>query len=268
MKTKKSNDFLEYHIRNISKKFDTGKMNLSVEIISNFSLSISNIESIVMLGPSGCGKSTLLKIIGGILPATSGTLELGGINYGNELPKEVLKKFGFVFQNDNLLQWRTVKGNLNFMLEMMSLKGPEWKERVEEMLDLVGLLKYENFYPHELSGGMRQRVGIARALVHSPEILVFDQPFGALDAITRKMLAVELLRIWKKTKTTLIMVTNNVDEAVLLAERVLVFSNAPMRLLEEVRVDIPVAEREASVSQNADYLNICEKLAGIIRNEG
>jgi NitT/TauT family transport system ATP-binding protein len=258
----------KYVVNRISKSFGTGQKEGSIEVVRDFSINIAEMESIVMLGPSGCGKSTLLKILGGVLPATEGELSLDGVNYGKELPKSVLRKFGFVFQTDNLLQWRTVEGNLRFMLETMHLKGKEWDERVDEMLNIVGLLKYKSFYPHELSGGMKQRVGIARALVHAPEVLVFDQPFGALDAITRKMLAFELLRIWRKTETTLVMVTNNVDEAVLLAERVLLFSKLPATIVKETRVDIPLDQRTGNILQDAQFIETCKVITEAIRSIG
>ena len=221
-----------------------------------------------MLGPSGCGKSTLLKMLGGIMPATSGKMVLDGVDYGNQLPREALRKFGFVFQGDNLLQWRTVEGNLRFVLETMHLKGPEWEERIDEMLNIVGLLKYKDFYPHELSGGMKQRVGIARALVHAPQALVFDQPFGALDAITRKMLAFELLRIWQSTQTMLVMTTNNVDEAVLLANRVLVFSKLPATVVREFPVEIPFEQRGGHIMQDGRFTAACKEILAVVRSIG
>ncbi len=256
-----------FSIQHLGKSFGGGKSQ-SLEVVSDFSLDIGEKESVVMLGPSGCGKSTLLKMLGGILPATSGKMVLDGVDYGNELPRSTLRKFGFVFQGDNLLQWRTVEGNLRFVLETMHLKGPEWEERIDAMLNIVGLLRYKDFYPHELSGGMKQRVGIARALVHAPQVLVFDQPFGALDAITRKMLAFELLRIWQTTQTMLIMTTNNVDEAVLLANRVLVFSKLPATVVREFNVDIPFEQRGGHIMQDERFTSTCRDVLGVVRSIG
>ena len=197
-------------VEHIAKSFGEGSG--ATDVIRDISMNIAEKEMVCILGPSGCGKSTFMKILGGILPASSGRIILDGKDYGVQLPREILRRFGFVFQGDNLLQWRTAEGNLRFNLETMHLKGPQWDRRVDEMLEIVGLSQYRRIYPHELSGGMKQRVGIARALVHDPEILLLDQPFGALDAITRKMLTFEMLNIWKETQKTMVMVTNSVDD--------------------------------------------------------
>lgn len=154
---------------------------------------------------------------------------------------------------------------MRIMLKIMKLKGEQWEKRIDEMLGIVGLLDYKKVYPHELSGGMKQRVGIARALVHDPDILILDQPLGALDAITRKMLSYELLNIWKKTQKTVVMVTNNVDEAILLANRIFVLSNKPAVITHEIKVDIPVEERNAAIGQNARYNELREQINDIIR---
>ncbi len=253
-------------IKNISKSFVIdGKTGKTLEVVKNISMDIAEKEFIAILGNSGCGKSTFLKIIGGIQEATGGEIILDDVNYGNCLPREVLKNFGFVFQSNNLLQWRTAEGNLKFMLETMKLKGPQWKNRVEEMLDLVGLLDYKTVYPHELSGGMRQRVGIARALVHNPEVLILDQPLGALDAITRQMLAYEILNIRKKTQKNIVMVTNNVEEALLLADRIFIFSDLPATVLHEIKVDIPMEERDENIHMLQRFRDLRETINNIIR---
>jgi ABC-type nitrate/sulfonate/bicarbonate transport system ATPase subunit len=186
-------------------------------------------------------------------------------DYGSEIPRQVLHRFGFVFQNNNLLQWRTVAGNLQFMLETMRRKGPFWEKRVDEMLDIVGLLAYRDAYPHELSGGMRQRVGIARALVHDPEMLIMDQPLGALDAITRRMLTYEILRIWNETQKTIVMVTNNVDEALILAHRIIVFSRLPARVIHEIPIDIPFDERGPQLFADPHFLALREQVNDMAR---
>ena len=139
----------------IAKSFGEGSS--ATKVISDISMDIAEKEMVCILGPSGCGKSTFMKILGGILPASSGRIVLDGTDYGVQLPREILRRFGFVFQGDNLLQWRTAEGNLRFNLETMHLKGPQWNRRVDEMLDIVGLSQYRRIYPHELSGGMKQR---------------------------------------------------------------------------------------------------------------
>lgn len=254
-----------FSVKHIAKSFGSKDEGNYVEVIKDISMDIKEKEFIVILGNSGCGKSTFLKILSGIETATEGSMELNGVDIGKCVPREAVKKFGFVFQNHNLLPWRTTAGNLKFMLQVMKLKGPEWEKRVDEMLDIVGLLDYKRVYPHELSGGMKQRVGIARALVHNPDILVLDQPLGALDAITRKMLSYEILNIWKKTQKTVIMVTNNVDEALLLANRIFILSNKPAVITHEIEVDIPVEARDHNIGQNARFNELRSEINDIIR---
>ena len=254
-----------FSVKHIAKTFgEKGERNY-VEVLKDISMDIEEKEFIVILGNSGCGKSTFLKILAGLEEASDGSMELNGTDIGKCVPRSELRKFGFVFQNHNLLPWRTAAGNLKFMLRIMKLKGKQWEERVDQMLDVVGLLDYKRVYPHELSGGMKQRVGIARALVHDPEILVLDQPLGALDAITRKMLSYEILNIWKKTQKTVVMVTNNVDEALLLANRIFILSNKPATITHEIKVDIPLEERNHNIGQNARYNELRAQINDIIR---
>mgnify|MGYP002545421976 FL=1 len=245
--------------RHLTKAFETDKGEKKL-VVRDVSMDIGEKQIVCILGPSGCGKSTLMKILGGIQAADEGSLLLGGQDFGVQLPRTILHRFGFVFQGDNLLQWRTAEGNLRFMLETMHLKGEKWQKRIDEMLEIVGLSQYRKIYPHELSGGMKQRVGIARALVHDPEILLLDQPFGALDAITRRMLTLEMLRIWKETQKTMVMVTNSVDEALLLAHRVYVFSPLPASIVSEIVVDIPHLERDQDTIANPRFLQLRSQL--------
>lgn len=257
---------IKLRAQNLAKSFAGPKGKEPVNVVGGISMDIFEKELIVILGPSGCGKSTFLKMLGGIQSATSGNISLDGTDYGRELPRKALKNFGFVFQNNNLLQWRTAAGNLKFMLETMHLKGPEWAARVDAMLEIVGLLDYKRVYPHELSGGMKQRVGIARALVHDPEVLIMDQPLGALDAITRRMLTYEILDIWKKTQKTILMVTNNVDEALLLAHRIFVFSPIPAKIVHEISVDIPHEARNPQILADPRFLHLRAQLNEIVRS--
>lgn len=255
-----------FHIQNISKTFGQGTPQ-EMEVLKDISLDVQESEFIVFLGNSGCGKTTLLKILAGIEPATSGSLTLAGVDHGNRISRDAVKDFGYVFQSNNLLQWRTAEGNLRFNLEVMGLKGEKWNNRIHEMLELVGLQDYKKVYPHELSGGMRQRVGIARALVHDPKILILDQPLGALDAITRKMLSHEILNIWKKTHKTVIMVTNSVDEALLLANRIFILSSPlPGTIAKEIHVDIPYDQRDLNVNKLPRYRELRAEINDYIRS--
>ncbi len=254
-----------YSIKGLQKNFISHDGKSQVEVIQDISLDVYEKEFIVILGNSGCGKSTLLKIMAGIDSATSGSIEVDGTPVGLTVPISLARRMGFVFQSNNLLPWRTAEGNLKFILNTMKLKGDMWTKRIDEMLDLVGLLEYKDVYPHELSGGMRQRVGIARALVHDPDILILDQPLGALDAITRKMLSYEILNIWKKTQKTVVMVTNHVDEAILLANRIFVLSNKPAKITHEVVVDIPPEERNNTIGTNPRFISLKEEISEIVR---
>jgi NitT/TauT family transport system ATP-binding protein len=256
------NSYIE--IKDISKSFQVKKEKL--DVIQGINMQINKKEFVCILGPSGCGKSTYLKILGGIMPATSGQIILDGENLGEEIPRVHLKDFGFVFQNDNLLPWRTAEKNLSFTLEMMKIKSESNKQRILEMMEIVGLQDYMDVYPHELSGGMKQRVGIARALVHNPEVLLMDQPLGALDAITRKMLSFEILNIWKKTQKTIVMVTNNVEEALLLSNRIYIFSPLPASITHEFSNDIPIEERNAEIVNNKRYNELRHEINNIVRS--
>lgn len=245
----------------VSKSFET-KTSTHL-VIDDISMAIDDKEFICVLGPTGCGKSTLLKIMGGIEKPTSGTLKLQDQVYSDGIPREALKNFGFVFQHDNLLAWRTVEKNLRLPLEVFGMK--EKIDRIDEMLKIVGLLDYKDTFPHELSGGMRQRVEIARAMVHDPQILLMDQPLGALDAITRKMLSYEILNIWKKTQKTIVMVTNSVDEALLLANRIFVLSSLPGKIAYEIHNDIPLEDRNEEMADNERFQELRQQLNVIIR---
>lgn len=258
------NNKFKISAKEISKTFFGDKDSNSLEVLRGISLDMTEKEFVVILGSSGSGKSTFLKILGGVQDATSGSICLDGVDYETALPRSVLNKFGFVFQSNNLLQWKTAEGNLKFMLEIMKLKGEDWQKRVDDMLSIVGLLDYKTVYPHELSGGMKQRVAIARALVHDPEILMLDQPLGALDAITRSMLAYEILNIWKKTQKTILMVTNSVDEALLLASRVIIFSPLPAVIQREFVVDIPLEDRNPEIIKNDTFLRLKAEINEII----
>ncbi|WP_318659258.1 ABC transporter ATP-binding protein [uncultured Treponema sp.] len=204
--------------------------------LKDVNLDIKDGEFISLVGPSGCGKTTLLRVISGLIPSTSGKVFIGGLT-----PQEarVSKEFGIVFQSPVLMDWRTIRRNICLPLELMKMPKPERTKKVDEMLDIVGLKDFGYHYPRELSGGMQQRVGIARALALNPNVLFMDEPFSALDEFTKERLHEDLLRIWRKTHKTIIFVTHNIQEAVFLSDRVVVFSPHPGRITSVVDIDIP-----------------------------
>ncbi|HVP96698.1 ABC transporter ATP-binding protein [Methanoregula sp.] len=217
-------------IKNVSRTF-VSEDNQTMEALSDISLSVGNEEFICILGPSGCGKTTLLRIIAGLESASSGSVILDRAVITCPSPKMAM-----IFQEYSLYPWRTVEENVTLGMELRGIKKTERIAAAEKYLDLVGLEGFEKRHPHELSGGMRQRVAVARALAIEPSILLMDEPFGALDAQTRNRMQHELLRIWEKTKKTILFVTHSVDEAVFLADRIVVLTHRPGRIKEIVTI--------------------------------
>ena len=216
-------------------------------------------EFLCIVGPSGCGKTTLLRILGGLAKPTGGSVYLEG-----EPLTAPRRRIGFVFQKAALLPWRTVLENVTLPLEIQGVEAAEARRRAEELLELVRLAGFEGAYPHELSGGMEQRVAIARALVHDPAILLLDEPFGALDALTRERMNLELLRIWRAKRKTVVMVTHSIQEAIFLADRILVMSSRPGRIEASFPVPLPRPRRlEMLYSDEFDILS--RRVRGAIR---
>ena len=210
------------------------KARTSVRALAGISLDIAVGEFVTIVGQSGCGKTTLLKILAGLLPRSGGSVTLRGAAIDGPS-----RDIGIVFQDPVLLPWRTVFDNVMLPVEVLGLDRVTHRERTRGLLTLVGLGGFEDKYPHELSGGMRQRVAIARALVHDPSLLLMDEPFGALDAMTREFMNLELLRIWRESGKTVVFITHSIPEAVFLADRVVVMSARPGRVKEVVTVDLP-----------------------------
>lgn len=208
----------------------------SVTALADVSLDIQKGEFISLLGPSGCGKTTLLRIIADLLEPTKGTVTVSG---SSPRAARLDKKYGIVFQNSVLYDWRTVRKNVRLPLEVMGVSKDEREARVDSMLELVGLSDFDKHYPRQLSGGMQQRVSIARALAINPEILLMDEPFSALDEFTREKLHEDLLRIWRRTNKTVVFVTHNIAESVYLSDRVCVLSPHPGRLSAVVDITLP-----------------------------
>ena len=229
-----------------------------VTALTSVSLDIQRGEFISLLGPSGCGKTTLLRIIADLLQPTSGTITVGG-----ESPRaaRLKQRYGIVFQSAVLYDWRTVKKSVMLPLEIMHVPKAERSERAEKMLELVGLTDFANHYPNQLSGGMQQRVGIARALALRPEILLMDEPFSALDEFTREKLHMDLLRIWRKTNKTIIFVTHNISESVFLSDRVCVLSPHPGRLSAVVDIDLP-RPRTMEMRDTPHFTELVAKVRG------
>jgi NitT/TauT family transport system ATP-binding protein len=232
-----------------------------VAALEAIDLDIADGETVVLIGPSGCGKSTLLGILGGLLQPSVGRVTLSG-----PLPADSLNPFTYIFQDFALLPWRTVADNVALPLEHRALTKAEQRERVASALALTGLTEFTAAYPKQLSGGMRQRVGIARALVVRPAVLLLDEPLSALDAQTRELLMEDLLKIWAREKSTRVYVTHNLQEAARLADRVAVLSRRPGRIREVLKIDVPVAERGRP--EHAGLLgDVHRQLWALIRDE-
>jgi NitT/TauT family transport system ATP-binding protein len=219
-------------IEDVGKTFTTDD-GAVVAALSNVTLTVGKNELVSLVGPSGCGKSTLLRLIAGLLTPSQGRVAIDG-----SLVTEPRAETGIVFQAPTLLPWATILDNVLFPLKMMGKLGPDSRERAMELIELVGLTGFERRLPRELSGGMQQRAGICRALVHDPDILLMDEPFGALDALTREELTLEVLRIWTERPKTIVFVTHSIPESVLLSDRVVVMSPRPGRIAEIIRVGL------------------------------
>ena len=234
-----------------------------VEALRDFTLSFSPGEFVSLLGPSGCGKSTLLRLIGDLLQPTTGELKVNG---KNPHQARLDRDYGMVFQKATLLNWRTVAKNVELPLEIMGVE--ERENRSSEMLDLVQLGDFDSHYPWQLSGGMQQRVAIARALAFSPSLLLMDEPFGALDEMTRELMQQEVLRIWREIGTTVIFVTHSIPEAVFLSTRVVVMSARPGRVAEVISTGLPHPRDVDTRESQAYYDKVTEVREVLRRGEG
>ncbi|MEF2246329.1 ABC transporter ATP-binding protein [Paenibacillus sp. IITD108] len=224
-----------FTVENVSKVYEG---NPPVETLSSIHLTIEDGEFVTILGPSGCGKSTLLEILAGLQTPSSGIVTFDGVPF-----KGPDKRRGVVFQDPSLYPWRTIARNVELGLEIRGDNKKQRRETVMQVLELVGLGGFENKYPHQLSGGMRQRAGIARALANRPEVLLMDEPFGAVDHLTRLQLQDDLLRIWEEEKKTVVFVTHDVSEAVFLADRVVLISPRPGKVAAQFKITQPRPRR-------------------------
>jgi NitT/TauT family transport system ATP-binding protein len=217
----------------VGKTYRTRRGDL-VHALEDIDLEVGDAEFVTLVGASGCGKSTLLKLVAGLTPPTRGSIRIGDV-----LVREPFPDVGFVFQQPVLLPWRSVLDNVLFSVEMLGLDPRQYRKQAGDLLELTGLAGFEAKYPRELSGGMQQRVAICRALLPDPSLLLMDEPFGALDAMTREEMSLELLRIWDERRTTILFVTHSIPEAVLLADRVVIMTPRPGRIARVLAVDLP-----------------------------
>ena len=229
--------------------------------ITDLSLRIEPGEFVAIIGPSGCGKSSLLYLINGINAPTAGTIVVGGQTVSKPSAERAL-----VFQDAALLPWNSVLTNVAMGLQIAGRPKHEREAQAASLLKLVGLDGFEHKLPHQLSGGMKQRVGIARALCVDPEVLLMDEPFGALDAQTRQLMGAELLRSWRQRQKTIVFVTHDIDEAVYLADRVVVMSARPSRVLEEVTIDLP-RPRELAIQNSSVFRDAHERIWRLLESE-
>ena len=250
---------VKVQIKNVVKTF-SGR-NGEMVALNGVSLDIRENEFVCVVGPSGCGKSTLLNIIAGLLEPTSGEVYCDG-----KLVTGTGTDRGVVFQQYALFPWLTVKKNVKFALEMRGIKGREADELAMKYLEKVDLVKFANHYPKELSGGMKQRVAIARAYAAEPQVLLMDEPFGALDAQTRTQLQSELLETWERDRKTCFFITHDVDEAIILAQKVIVMSARPGRIKEIVDIDIPYP-RDQETKMSPRFLELKNHIWSIVYQE-
>jgi NitT/TauT family transport system ATP-binding protein len=228
--------------------------NAVVQALDDVSLSAADREFVALLGPSGCGKSTLLKLIAGLIPPTAGAIRVNGARISGPTAS-----IGIVFQSPLLMAWRTVLENVLLQIEIRNLRLAEYRAAARDLIRLVGLEGFEHALPHQLSGGMQQRVGLCRALIHDPDLLIMDEPFGALDAMTREQMNAELQRIWIERRKTVLFITHSISEAVFLADRVLVMSPRPGKIVGEIGVDLP-RPRSVATTELPAFVNLTREV--------
>ena len=240
-------------LRGVSKRYMTASGE-GVDALDKIDLDIAAGEFVAVVGPSGCGKSTLMMLVSGLIHVTTGTIKVGDAPV-----KGAVSRAGIVFQRDVLLDWRTVLGNVMLPVEIKKLDRDTHLKKARDLLRSVGLAEFEEKYPTELSGGMRQRVAICRALVQDPGLLLMDEPFGALDALTREQMNLDLQRMWLRDRNTVLFITHSIEEAVLLSDRVVVMSSRPGRIADIVTDDLP-RPRGAHTRSDARFVEHVERI--------
>ncbi len=256
-----ANETQHVSLRGLSHVFTDGREPLRV--LDDVSIGVPHGQFTSIIGPSGCGKSTLLRMVGGLLEPSAGTVRVDGTR-----PRDAQRRheIGIVFQEPALLPWRTVTGNVRLPLEIDG--GRRRGTDAESLLDLVGLSEFRDYYPHQLSGGMRQRVAIARALAFDPTLLLMDEPFGALDEITRASMRYELLRIWASqaeaaARKTVLFVTHSITEAIVMSDRLIVINGRPGRVVADMAVELP-RPRTQEIERSAPFLDYADHLRGFL----
>ena len=244
----------EIEIANVSKQYGSASA-----VLESISLSIAKQEFVSIIGPSGCGKSTILKLIAGLSAPTSGTIRVDGMT-----PLNARETVSFVFQDATLLPWRTVKQNIGLGLELEHVPSDRREKEISALLELVGLQQVARSYPRELSGGMRMRVSIARALATNPRVMLLDEPFAALDEMSRDRLNEEILRLRAEQKWTAVFVTHSVSEAVFLSDRIVVLAPNPGRIYAEIRVVLP-SQRTSAIRTSPEFDEIASRVAHSLR---
>jgi len=250
-------------VRHVSLEHYNERTQQSLAVLDDIDLEVEEGELLSIVGPSGCGKTTFLNAVDGLIKVTAGEIRVDGRLVSAPGPDRAL-----VFQHDSLFPWRTVAQNITYGLELQSrLAKGEMRERARAFIELVGLTGFEDHYPHELSGGMRQRVNIARALVMNPELLLLDEPFASLDAQTREFMQFELMRILARAKATAVFITHQISEAIFLSTRVAVFSARPARIKQVIAVDLPPA-RSLEMKHQPRFVELEQRIWRLIEEEG
>ena len=255
---------VKIQLTDVEKRFTWSKNGVKhdVHVLDNVSLDIRDGEFLTVIGPSGCGKTTLLRIIGGLTDIQGGSVTIDDRPVTGPGPDRSI-----VFQSFGLFPWKTVIENVAFPLEIRRLGKAELRERCLQHLEMVGLSKFVEAYPHQLSGGMQQRVGLARALATDPDILLMDEPFGAIDAQTRELMQEELMRIWSSRKKTVLFITHDLDEAVALADRIVVLSRGPGQVRAMIDVDLPRPRWEYDVRGHPVFIEIRAEIWRMLRSD-
>lgn len=251
-------------VENLNKIFKTRRQ--IIHAVKDVNLNIAEGEIVSLIGPSGCGKSTIIRMIDDLIKPTSGKIFVDRVEITayKRIPKDINRKIGFIFQLPNMLPWLTVRDNIRFPLKIYGLIDKESEAYVDELMKIAGLTEYKDAYPAEISGGVAQRAGVMRALVHKPEIVFMDEPFGALDTMMREQLDMEILNICKSMKKTVIFITHDVEEAVLISDRVYVMGTNPGRIVKEVKLDFGEKARNLSLLTEEKFLDYCQELTGYI----